>query len=61
VQPKARYALTYLPGLGTQLAINAEPLGTIEGLEFARAVFAIWIGKNPIDKTFRDRLLGKSK
>jgi len=61
VQPKDRYALTYLPGVGTQLTLNAEPLGTIEGSEFARAVFAIWIGKNPIDKTFRDRLLGKSK
>ena len=61
VQPKDRYALTYLPGLGTQLTLNAEPLGTIEGSEFARAVFAIWIGKNPINKTFRDRLLGGSR
>ena len=61
VQPKDRYALTYLPGHGTQLTLNSVPLGTIEGSEFARALFGIWIGENPIDKTFRDRLLGKLK
>jgi hypothetical protein len=61
VQPKDRYALTYLPGLGTQLTLNSVSLGTIEGAEFAKALFGIWIGVNPIDKTFRDRLLGKIK
>jgi hypothetical protein len=59
VVPKDRYALTYIPGTGTILALNGTPLGTIEGAEFSRAVFSIWIGKNPIDKGFRDRLLGK--
>ena len=61
VQPKDRYALTYLPGRGTQLTLNSQPLGTIEGSEFAKALFGIWIGENPIDKTFRDRLLRKIK
>jgi hypothetical protein len=59
VVPKDRYALTYIPGSGTLLTYNTRPLGTIEGEEFARAVFSIWIGHNPIDKGFRDRLLGK--
>lgn len=58
VEPEDRYALTYIPGVGTQLALNTVPLGTIEGAEFARAMFGIWIGNNPIDKYFRDRLLG---
>jgi hypothetical protein len=61
VVPKDRYALTYMPGSGTLLTYNTTPLGTIEGPEFARAVFSIWIGANPIDKGFRDKLLGKQR
>ncbi len=59
VVPKDRYALTYIPGEGTILTLNGSSLGTIEGAEFSRAVFSIWIGADPIDKGFRDRLLGK--
>lgn len=59
VVPKDRYALTYIPGTGTTLTLNGTLLGTIEGAEFSRAVFSIWIGENPIDKGFRDKLLGK--
>ncbi|WP_300464047.1 chalcone isomerase family protein [Desulfobacula sp.] len=54
-----RYALTYIPGKGTTLTYNTIPLGTIEGIEFSKALFSIWIGENPIDVGFRDRLLGK--
>ena len=59
VEPGDRYALTYIPGTGTRLTYNTDPLGTISGAAFARAVFSIWIGDNPIDIGFRDRLLGK--
>ncbi len=59
VEPGDRYGLTYIPGVGTQLIYNTTPLGTIEGLVFSQAVFAIWLGDNPIDKGFRDKLLGK--
>ena len=58
VQPGDRYALTYLPERGTELALNGRPLGRIEGDDFAAAVFAIWLGANPIDTDFRDALLG---
>lgn len=61
VRPQDRYALTYLPGRGTRLTLNDVPLGTIYGAEFAKALFGIWIGENPIDEPFRDRLLGKIK
>ena len=60
VKPGDRYALTYTPGRGTRLSLNGEHLGTIPGDDFAKAVFAIWLGANPIDKNFRDRLLGVS-
>jgi hypothetical protein len=58
VQPGDRYALTYLPGKGTELSLNGTPLGRIEGEDFAAAVFAIWLGPAPIDEGFRDDLLG---
>lgn len=60
VSPGDRYALTYRPGKGTWLYLNDKPLGSVQGAEFARALFGIWIGDKPIDRRFRDRLLGIS-
>ncbi len=61
VHPGDRYALTYVPGQGTQLFYNSTLLGSIEGGDFATALFGIWIGDDPIDKGFRDKLLGNVK
>ena len=58
VKPDDRYSLTYVPGVGTELALNGSPLGTIEGTDFAAAYFRIWLGEDPIDKRLRDQLLG---
>ena len=58
VQPGDRYALTYLPGDGTTLSLNGDPLVTIKGADFARAYFSIWLGGNPVKKSFREDLLG---
>ena len=53
-----RYALDYAPGMGTTLILNGEPLGTIEGADFAAAYYAIWLGNKPISDTMRDELMG---
>ena len=53
-----RYALTYIPGVGTTLAFNSEVKGVIQGSEFARIYFSIWLGENNPYKSFRDRLVG---
>jgi len=58
VQPGDRYTLTYLPGAGTELALNGRPMGTIEGADFAAAIFSLWLGKNPYDEQFKNALLG---
>ena len=58
VKPGDRYALTYIPGQGTELALNGEPKGIIEGAEFAAALFSIWIGKKPIDESFKRQIMG---
>ena len=58
VEPGDRYSLTYIPGRGTELALNGEPKGVVEGSEFASALFSIWIGQKPIDKSFKKQILG---
>jgi hypothetical protein len=58
VKPGDRYALTYIPGRGTELSLNGKPKGIIEGSEFASALFSIWLGTNPINKTFKMQILG---
>lgn len=58
VEPGDRYAVTYIPGKGTELARNGKIVGVIEGADFAAALFSIWVGDNPIDQRFRDQLLG---
>jgi hypothetical protein len=61
VEPKDRYALTYLPGYGTRLTLNGELLIVIAGEAFAKALFSIWIGPKPVDAWFRSHVLGLSK
>ena len=58
VGPGDRYALTYIPGRGTELALNGEPKGVIEGADFATALFSIWIGQKPIDESFKQQITG---
>ena len=57
VQPGDRYALTYVPGKGTQLTFNGQPRGTVEGADFAAALFSIWLGPNPISDSLKKDLL----
>jgi hypothetical protein len=58
VKPGDRYSLTYVPGAGTELALNGNRLGVIDGADFASAYFRIWLGDTPIDTRLRDQLLG---
>lgn len=57
VRPGDRYTLAYHPTVGTQLLLNGEGLGRISGHDFAVAYFGLWLGPEPINKGFRDRLL----
>jgi hypothetical protein len=56
VQPGDRYSPTYAPGVGTELALNGEPRGLIEGAELASALFAIWLGEDPANASLRKML-----
>jgi hypothetical protein len=57
VEPGDRYALTYVQGLGTELALNGRALGRLPGADFAAAVFSIWLGDQPMDEPLKRRLL----
>jgi hypothetical protein len=52
-----RYSLTYIPGVGTELALNGKKKGLVPGAEFASVYFSIWLGKKPMDIAMRDTLL----
>lgn len=51
-------SLTYQPGIGTTLSINGRPVITIEGEDFARLYFTIWLGEQPISDSLKRKLLG---
>jgi hypothetical protein len=57
IEPGDRYALTYVPGVGTELAHNGRRLGVIEGADFSSALFAVWLGDQPVDESLRRQLL----
>ena len=59
VQPGDRYSLTYIPGKGTELSLNGESKGLIEGADFAAAVFSIWLGAKPISESFKKQIMEK--
>jgi hypothetical protein len=59
VKPGDRYALTYLPGVGTWLTHNGKTIATVKGREFAAAYFSIWFGARPMDARLKRQLLGR--
>lgn len=61
LKPGDRFSLTYLPGVGTQFAHNGRITGIIEGSEFARALFSVWIGDKPFDSALKKQILTKDK
>lgn len=59
VRPGDRYALSYTPGRGTELALNGDSLGMVPGADFAAAMFGIWLGDRPLDNSFKIDLLAR--
>jgi hypothetical protein len=59
IRPGDRYALTYVVGKGTELALNGKPKGVIAGPDFASAMFSIWLGPRPLDESLKESLLGE--
>lgn len=54
-----RVSLTYIPTIGTEVAVNGVAKGTIPGADFAKALFSLWLGEKPFDAGFKRALLGR--
>ena len=53
--------LDFLPGTGTQVAMNGSALGkVIAGDNFYRALLRIWLGDKPVSADLKKALLGQS-
>jgi hypothetical protein len=52
-----RFALTYVPGVGTELAFNGVAQGLIPGADFAAAYFGVWLGAIPSSEEMKQKLL----
>jgi hypothetical protein len=50
---------TYVPGVGVSVDIDNVRKGVIKGEDFARSLFAIWLGPKPPNGALKDGLLGK--
>ena len=50
----------YTPGQGVRIHKNGRPIATMTGLDFKQALFAIWLGRNPVQESLRESLLGKN-
>ncbi|HZN95190.1 MAG TPA: chalcone isomerase family protein, partial [Myxococcales bacterium] len=49
--------LTYVPGKGTTVTGQGDK-AVIEGKDFADALFAVWLGPNPVDGDLKKGMLG---
>ncbi len=50
--------LTYVPGKGTKVFAKGQEKGIVEGKDFADALFAVWLGDNPVQDDLKRALLG---
>ena len=49
--------LTYVPGKGTVVSVKGAEKGVIEGKDFAEALFAVWLGAQPVQEDLKKELL----
>lgn len=55
-----RMSLTYVPGKGTTASVKGKTKGTIEGADFARVLFTIFVGPKAPNRLLREGMLGKA-
>lgn len=57
--------LNYVPGSGvtasvwTKVSKQTKTMGTIPGLQFKKALYAIWLGPNPVQESLKRGMLGR--
>lgn len=51
-------SMTWVPGAGTVISGQGEVYGTVEGDDFAEALFGIWFGPSAVDDRLKSGVLG---
>ena len=51
------FDIAYIKGKGSVVYKNGKQVGVIEGLDFKKALFAIWLGAEPADSDLKDAML----
>ncbi len=54
------FDISYSKNSGTTVYKNGKKAGSIEGFDFKKALFAIWLGDKPADKKLKKGMLGNS-
>lgn len=54
-----KFDLSYKTGMGVIVKKNGNHLTTIDGFEFKKALFGIWLSEKPADKKLKAGMLGK--
>lgn len=52
------FDIVYLPSKGVVVHKNKKELGTIDGMDFKKALFGIWLSNKPADDDLKEAMLG---
>ena len=50
--------IDYTPAKGTEVRLNGEWRGSVEGNDFFRALLKVWLGTDPVSKSLKQDMLG---
>lgn len=53
------FDIVYMPAQGVVVYKNDKELGVIDGMDFKKALFGIWLSKRPADDDLKEAMLGK--
>ncbi|MCB9187130.1 MAG: chalcone isomerase family protein [Flavobacteriales bacterium] len=53
------FDIVYVPGTGVQSYKNGQLQSTVEGMDFKKALFGIWLCDEPADEDLKQKMLGK--
>jgi len=53
------FDIVNVPGKGVVVSKNGKEKGVIDGADFKKALFGIWLSGKPADKNLKEAMLGK--
>jgi hypothetical protein len=59
IKSGSELVVAYVPGEGTTISTGDGARGTVEGREFAEAMFRTWLGDHPADESLKEAMLGR--